>query len=588
MTHKNTAITLLLTICLFFLGALCFDVTYCLNDDLMIQSILSGTFAAENSGLAVYFNAPLSHVLALFYGILPTVPWLGLFLCSCFILCFALVLHRLFSMQETVMGQILVFLLVPLGFGALFFFQYILIHYTVVAAVTGATGAFLLATAPHKNTWKQTILSMLPAICLLLLCFLIRTNVFILILPFVLCAFLMRLCYTDKNSESEKPDEDNKNSHSPFYKKLWQTFINHLPAMGIFFGGAAFLFSLHFLLYQTGEMKTYTEYNDARTTLYDYEQIHDTPDARAYYASKGVTEEEVNIYLDYNILLDETSSPEKFLSMASYKKDAGLELSPVNKLKNAFSTYKIRTLQKNADYPYNFMALGLYALSFAAILLRKKYAFFIPLGAMGVLRSLLFVYLFYQGRYPERVTLSVYLAECILFAALFALLLKENKSKTILSAVGTVLALLFLAMLPVTASMGITAYNNQQEINKSQNVLFAYMQEHPDNLYLADVYATVYRTEPAIADYDSSYENYITLGGWISGHPLLDKKLALHGYSNIKDALTTGEDVYLVLHESKGMTGEEFTSYYPEITLTLYETVEGANDRFYIYKPSLK
>ena len=89
----NIAVAVMVTAILFVTLGFLFAPVYCLNDDLMIQSILSGRFSGTASKMAVYLNEPLSGILAFLYDVMPAVAWFGLFLIGCFILCFFLILY---------------------------------------------------------------------------------------------------------------------------------------------------------------------------------------------------------------------------------------------------------------------------------------------------------------------------------------------------------------------------------------------------------------------------------------------------------------------------------------------------------------
>lgn len=562
MKRANILTTTITCIILFLSVSLAFDVLFCLNDDLMIQGIISGTFSGRPNPYAVYLNSPFSHAFAGLYSLFPGIPWFGMFLAGSYLACFALIHYRILSLTEVLRNRILFTVAAVVIFLCLFFSNFILIHYTVTAALLGGTGFFLLATAPARDTKKETFVSMLPAIILLLLCYQVRTNVFFMMMPFTLVAFLAR--------------------KTLYSKEMKKAFLNHLPAMGVFAGAFLLLFALNTLLYHTGEMKEYTRFNDARTNLYDFVLFHDSEPATLYYTSHGMTPEELPVYHRYNILLDESASPEKFDQMASYLKDTNQELSLSEKIRLAVSTYKARSLYPTEDFPYNYLAFAFYILVIAAIISNRKWYAFCPLALTFFFRSLLFFYLFYKGRFPERVTLSVFLAEFLcLCAILFITAIKSPKQTTVFASI------LIAMVIPVglsTIPRAISLYEYQKTINTNQEGLFAYFREHPDNLYLLDVYSAVYRTEYAIKDYDDSYENYLTLGGWVSAHPIVDEKLASHGFANIKDAITTGDNVYVVLHESKGMTKEELEAYYPEISFLLQTTISLPEDTFYVYQ----
>ncbi len=74
--NKTIIIGIVYTVVLFAVVSLVFPSIYVLDDDAMIQSILSGTYFRPYP-YTYYFSAELGIVLSLFYRMIPSVPWLG-------------------------------------------------------------------------------------------------------------------------------------------------------------------------------------------------------------------------------------------------------------------------------------------------------------------------------------------------------------------------------------------------------------------------------------------------------------------------------------------------------------------------------
>ena len=106
---------------------------------------------------------------------------------------------------------------------------------------------------------------------------------------------------------------------------------------------------------------------------------------------------------------------------------------------------------------------------------------------------------------------------------------------------------------------------------------------------MVEVYVVVNRTELV---YDTSYReetNYLLLGGWMAGSPLLQEKLATWGYSSAMDALLSGEDTYAVLREQVGLTVEELSDFCTErsgerVSFTLVDEIISEGGNYYIYQ----
>lgn len=575
--YVNFAVAVMVTAILFLILAFCFDIVYCLNDDLMIQSILSGRYSGSPSGKAVYLSEPLSGLLAFLYGSLPSIPWFGLFLAGCYVICFFLALYvslekltkdAAFTARKRIVAISCVCVLTIAVFCGFFLRQFLMIHYTVAASVLGGTAIYLFLMSDGggelKSAWRGNLLP----VVLLLLCYLVRTKVFFMVVPFLAVAGLYRMLRTGR-------------------------FIRYLIPLAMLGVGVLLLMLAGRLSYGGAAWQEYLDYNDARTELYDYGKIRE--EAEEYYAGQGYAPEEIAIYREYNVLLNETLTAEDYRKIAAYD-----ELTPegqrtwFQKFREGFWLYRHRMLGKTEDHPYNVVALALYIMAALVMTGAKDKKGLWMLGFLGVVRSCLWIYLLAAGRYPERIVVSLYLIELFVLLAMMIDALKkirpvppekalhqehplsmeipmeismEKKIGSIASRIGAVLTGIVLMILALEAAYQVLPETleeraRQLEINREEDQLFDLMKSHPENLYLLDLYAVVYHTEYAVRDYDSAYENYLLLGGWVAGSPLVTEKLAGWGYESAFDALERGENVYLVLKEGVGMSIKELEDFY--------------------------
>lgn len=594
--YVNIVVALAVTAILFLILNLRWDIVYCLNDDLMIQSILSGRYSGNPSGKVVYLSEPLSGLLAFLYRLLPSLPWFGLFLAGCYVLCFFLILYVSLERLEkdakpTGKWQVIsigcVCVLAVSIFCGFFLSQYLMIHYTVAAAVLGGTAIYLFLLTDDHGTWKDALRSYwLPAV-ILLLCYLVRTKVFFMTVPFLAVAGLYRILRTKK-------------------------IVPYLAPLFLLGVGILLLMLIGRFCYGDAAWREYLEYNDARTELYDYGYIWDDEEALEYYTGQGYAPEEIAVYREYNVLLNESLTAEDYRKIAAYGTIREGERTWVRKWKEGFWLYRHRMLGKSEDYPYNVVILALYimAVLLAAGSKNKKCLWMIVL--LGIARSAVWTYLLAQGRYPERVVISLYLIELLTLLAMMIDSWKENGSGSVgklrnksrdipasmekrigqvVNRMGIVLAGVFLMILSwetayQTIPKTMEARARQLEVNREEDPLFEFMKAHPENLYLLDVYAVVAHTEYAVRDYDDTYENYLLLGGWTAGSPLVTEKLAGWGYASAFDALERGENVYLVLTKGIGMDIKELEDFYLWRTgeTAAFQKVETVGGLFDIYQ----
>lgn len=594
----NFAVALALSAVLFSALSFFFDVAYCLNDDLMIQSILSGRYSGSPSGKAVYLSVPLSSLLAFLYRLLPSLPWLGLLLTGCYALCFFLVLYtsleRLvkdveFTRKRRMIGIGCICMLAVSMFCGFFLSQFLMIHYTVAASVLGGTAIYLFLLSEDTGEWRAVLQNTWLPVILLLFCYLVRTKVFFMVFPFLAVAGLYRILRT---------------------KRL----VPYLIPLAILGAGILLLMLIGRFSYGSEAWREYLAYNDARTELYDYVRIREEDEAAEYYAAQGYASEEMEIYRDYNILLNENLTSEDFTRIAAYE-----EVSPreqrtwFQKFKEGFWLYRHRVLGKTEDYPYNVVMIALYIMASLAIIGSRDKKFLWIIALLGVVRTSLWIYLLAAGRYPERIVISLYLIELFaLLAIIIDVMKKDFRSEAtaemrkkgqdqsvlankriscIVDRTGAVLTGVFFMILALETAYQVLpktleTMERQLEINRKEDQLFDFMKSHPENLYLLDLYAVVNHTEYALKDYDGSYENYLLLGGWVSGSPLVTEKLSVWGYGSAFDALDNGENVYLVLKEGVGMDLGELEDFYFWRTgkNAIFQRVEDVGSNFGIYQ----
>lgn len=595
--YVNIAVAMMVTAILFLILCLCTDIVYCLNDDLMIQSILSGRYSGSPSGKAVYLSEPLSGLLAFLYGILPSFPWFGLLLAGSYVLCFYLVLYvslgRLTKNVELtgkrrIIGISCVCAITISVFCGFFLSQFLMIHYTVAAAVLGGTAIYLFLMLDDGGDRRDVLRSTWLPVALLLLCYLIRTKVFFMVLPFLAVAGLYRMLR-------------NKN------------FFRYLLPLAMLGAGVLLQMLIGRLCYHDAVWQEYLDYNDARTELYDYGKIWEGEEAEEYYAGQGYAPEEIEIYREYNVLLNEALTAEDYRKIASYGR-----LRPegqrtwFQKFKEGFWLYRHRTLGKTEDYPYNVVNFALYIMAALVMIGNRDKKGFLMIVLLGVVRSCLWIYLLAAGRYPERIIISLYLIELLVLPAMITDSWKhinsgsmgkipnrnsehpvsiEKRIGSIVNRMGIALAGVFFIILSLESAYQVLPRTlekkaQQLEINKEEDRLFDLMKSHPENLYLLDVYAVVNHTEYAIRDYDGSYENYLLLGGWMAGSPLVTEKLTGWGYESAFDALERGENVYLVLKEDVGMDIKELEDFYFWRTgkVAVFQQVEAVGGSFHVYR----
>ena len=252
-----------LAIIMIIAGILCHPVLY-LNDDITMRSILSGAYTGTPDGHAVYMQYPLTGLLALCYRLVPKISWMELFYAGCLWGCMCLITGQF---SDKLMGS-----LISIAFFLPF---YVYMHYTIVAALIAGCAVFLLCRGEKRVT----------PLVLLWIAYMIRGQVGLLALPFVLAALVWRCLENAKDNLKQR-----------IFEGTWQA--------GVLVIGMMVISGLNALCYDSDEWKEYQSYNDSRTQLYDYTNFLSTDLYAKEYASYGMTKEEYQLLFSYNTMLE--------------------------------------------------------------------------------------------------------------------------------------------------------------------------------------------------------------------------------------------------------------------------------------------
>jgi len=166
-----------------------FNVSYESNDDPASMMIASGLLTGTPGEYLIHSNIIIGKFLQFLYTLSPDINWYPMFLYFLHFLGMTFLLYSLLYEKPGTLKIIfsgLIFLFINSFF-------LIALQYTTAAAVSGISGMFLLI-AVFKKEGKLKIFPIITGIFLLLLCGLVREEVFYLIillfLPVIICFFL--------------------------------------------------------------------------------------------------------------------------------------------------------------------------------------------------------------------------------------------------------------------------------------------------------------------------------------------------------------------------------------------------------------
>lgn len=543
-----------------------FDFYYDLNDDTMIKDIVSGAYTGQPSGYCIQMLYPLAWCLALFYRAIPSIPWYGLFLCMCqFGVVFLIAARLLFIVRSAKMGAVALAAEATLVYG-LFLRQFVVIQYSVTSGICMAGAVFLFLTAPKTD--KPSIFfrrSLLP-LFLVVVSFLIRTEVCIMLLPFLLLAGLVKWCSEDRFFTAVN------------FRKYVMLIVTALLCM-------AAVYSLDMVAYRGSEWASFRHFFDARTKLYDFYGLPDYEDNRDFYASIGLSRESYTLLENYNFALDESIDTWRLEAIVAYQEQLAKEGKGLHDTFGFVSRNSIReALWKYRGQIQNNMSLA----SAAVIVLYLLYVILCVAPAKGrqragavlkllgilAVRSVLWLYLCMVDRVLDRVTMPLLMMEFVMLVGFLLCDYSEDCSGRTFQVAR--FASYLLCIVGAIAALAVNQQNVQAEYDmravsdERWNAMMDYCRKNGNNYYIIDVYSsTSYQGAPyaekMFTDVDDSYKNFDICGGWAAKSPLARQKLERYHFKDIQSALCgsrTGSQprAYFIANVDKNL--DWLTQYY--------------------------
>lgn len=528
--YENIVWSFILVLVLSIVVAIRYDYYYALNDDVLIKDIISGVYTGTPESRNNQMLYPLTLLFALLYRMIPVVPWYGVFLWLCHYGCLFLVLHRILKLCEDKKVKRLICLPVCFVLGAVFLEHLVLVQYTVTGGLLATTALFLLVTETDR---EHLFRNSMPYIGLAVLSLLIRSEMLLLMLPFLCVAGLYVWSCEKKILERVH-----------FYK--------YFGIIGCLLVCVGIMLLADNLAYSGKEWKEFRSFFDARTTLYDYTGVPLYEQNEAFYATKEINLQQYALLENYNYGLDSRIDATMMEEVAQYAE--GIQDGFFQRLKMGMVRYRYRITNMDG-YPYCLWAVAGYLLLLLSVCQKNKWRIMFTGGMMLMVRSVIWVYILMTNRIPDRIIHPLYFAECFLLAAIFCVEMsgKERKQR-IYRVVPAIAILLVIAII----NLGNSIRNTETEIARIEDNNIAnrhfrqYCSEHQEDFFLLDVYSSIFFTEKVFTKQQPG-ENHELLGGWICNSPLYKKKLEAYGITSVEEALLNQDNVFLVQEADKSL-----------------------------------
>lgn len=510
--------------------ALIFDFYYDLNDDVMIKDIIAGIYTGMPNAHNNQMMYPLSLILAGLYRLLPAVPWFGIFEQACFYVSFVSIGVCLLGYLKKPLEKICVLAVVSAIFFGCYLWELTMIQYTVVSGILVAAATIWLYTMSNEKGLKLTdfIKNNIPTIILCVLAFNIRSEMFLLLCPFMAIAGICKW--------SEENDKGNPNGLKIFDPVNLKKYIG---TVGIILVCVIATYTIDTLAYSNSDWKAFRRMFDARTQVYDFTGIPDYDRNIDFYEEAGITREQYDLLTEYNFALDKDIDAATLEAIAAYVKsgDAVTPRTPRTMRQNIseyvhnavdFTAYADEDLDnvfandRGQHTPMNLIVCFLYLVLIIQMYCRKDMRLWIKLPVMLAFRSVSWIYAYSTQRVISRITHPMYMLEIML---LIAMILREmTVSKRLLKGFAYMAFAMVTILSLISVPGELRGIRYKQDLRTERNKEFLeikeYMASNEDTYYYMDVYSTVGYTEKIYENNLPFKSNWQLAGGWMYSSPL--------------------------------------------------------------------
>lgn len=534
--------------------ALVFDFYYDLNDDILIKDIISGIYTGKPDAHNNQMMYPISILFVFLYNLIPGLPWFGIAEIACFVISFVILLRHLLTYLEPLWQRLLLTIVFTITFATLYIWEIVMLQYTVVSGMLCIAATVIVYThSCHKikEPVAEYIKAMIPAILLLVLAYNFRSEMFLLMCPFMGATGIARWL-----AEPEKNDAEN-------YKGIFDlaNIKKYFSFIAVIIATIILTTVIDKVAYSSSDWREFRQFFDARTEVYDFTGIPDYNANSDFYEGQGITLEQYSLLVNYNFAIDEDIDAELLNTVADFAK-SGKALNPdgtpysrtYKTLKTSIGEYirNISDIEVKKDYdastpfadeagqfgPFAVIIMLLYVAVFVAAFYGKKKKLYLSFLTLFAFRSIAWIFVLHRGRILPRITHPMYLIEIVILVMMLLNELKEaqvrvkDNGRTGSSGPEVIIAFCCItAVLFIIVSVGCirTQWSEVKEkgllrdnLNRQECMLTQTL-EKQDKYYYLDVYSTVGWTEKVFTGQNSK-RNQQLAGGWMAFSPLNNAK----------------------------------------------------------------
>ena len=539
------------------------------NDDLFIKSIVSGEVTGKPEFRCIYLGVLPGLVLSRLYLIFSTIPWYGIFLCFCQMLAMLVVLYQCLQHARKIASKIVILLLFGLISGGILLQHFAMIQFTVVASIVGAASVFsFYVTDDEKQGW-YFLKANIPSFLLFVLSVSIRDKAAFMLLPMAGMLWLFKWL----------------NGSNPFNRKRMIGYFGYMGITLALLGGIKLVDKV---AYAGEDWQEFWSYTHASEQIVDYYGYPDYEKHKELYDQYGISYESYEGAAErYLLLIDENINAKSMQAMeTAVREDYNESHSIQNRIRDTIGDFVARNLDYT-DRPLNLFVYAAYAVITVLAFIRKKYKVLLCECLLLVGRMCSWLYLFWQGRYPERITQGLYFGELLALLAigLSFQLFSVKKKISLVICIGLFSALsLYFGIHKAEKVQG--AVQGRLFNSTAYSQLKEYCMSHPQNLYLLDMRSVEYYTEDILEKQEYRNLNFVTLGSWIPKSPLYTDKLDHVGIHNLEQSVLESENIYFVFKDEKGLEPDYLYDYfrekYPECSFKTADVLKADNGNTFL------
>lgn len=542
---------------MFALYRLFTDFIYLTNDDMYLQSIVSGELSGTPDAHMIYSNYILGIVLSFLYNYTARVPWYGIYLLSVCFLCAWIILYRCVSICKKWANRIVVVcLFVAICFCSVF--RHItMMQYTVVAAFAGGTAVFYAMTMDMRAGKKQLMREYAVVLFLAFLSLVIREKVFFMMVPFAALGWFGKWI----------AERDKSKANIIRYISLLISIVCLMLVVG---GIDRFAYRIG----NDGEAwQEYKRYNKAREQIMDYNSYPDYDSNQEFYEELGISKASYEGVSKYYLLLPQKNYNGETMPIIAEKAiaigKASYTLS--ERLTNVVKNF-IECNLNYSDRPMNIVVYATWLCMIVLLVLSKNKNILCQLALLFIARMGMWLYIIYQGRYPDRITQGLYFVELLMLVAIFVLNRNVLDDKVFIKK-GFLIGALVIICVPslyvgINKAIAVKGENaGKLYFGTSYQQVKDYCADNANNIYLMDMNSASFFTSSIFKSVEGEKgicNNLLPLGSWPCKSPLLTDNLKRYGVQDITTDLVDNECVYFIFKDSEVTPTQYLIDFYSD------------------------